>query len=712
MSSRVLKRRRSSQRKRPWLGFLYVLGVFSVMFYVGLFGVFTVGNAWLADLPDYSDANAYNFSQKTQVYANDRKTLIAEFYLEDRDPVEMDEISPYVVKGTVATEDQRFYDHHGIDPQGILRAVAVNLFGIGHEGASTITQQLVRNTILASEASESTLKRKVREAYIAVKMEEQYSKEEILLMYLNTINYGSGVYGIQAASQRYFSKNADELTIAEAAALIGIPQSPTYNNPIDHPDACKTRRNLVLGRMLVNEVITQEEYDEACAAPLKLKVKETKTSNGLLKYPYFSSYIRDTLLEMYDFDMVYKGGLTVYSTLDPKLQKYAEEAARTKESYIEDYLEVAMTVIDPSTGYVKAIVGGKDFNKDQYNLATQAQRQPGSSFKTFTLVGCIENRMDPFTTYVGCPTTITLDDWTLSNDSFSDYGTLTVAGAFAVSSNTGFARLCYWLSPMNVAEVAKRMGIDSDLNAVPSITLGSQQVTTLEMAEAYATIASGGIHRESTCIEEIKNLKGKTIYQPDTTGERVITEQVAAKTTKVMQGVISSDGTAPDAALANGRECAGKTGTSENYRDSWFCGFTPEYSVAIWIGNRHEKPTGLTTASSVFPLFMDQALADVDPKKFPEKEDPPFTPIDNDALAISSTGYNAVDSAHSAYSYDFTYSSKSSEYSRTERESNENDEDGDGYDDETGEPLVNSDEESDDEDSESEEEEEDGGEEG
>ena len=324
MSSRVLKRRRSSQRKRPWLGFLYVLGVFSVMFYVGLFGVFTVGNAWLADLPDYSDANAYNFSQKTQVYANDRKTLIAEFYLEDRDPVEMDEISPYVVKGTVATEDQRFYDHHGIDPQGILRAVAVNLFGIGHEGASTITQQLVRNTILASEASESTLKRKVREAYIAVKMEEQYSKEEILLMYLNTINYGSGVYGIQAASQRYFSKNADELTIAEAAALIGIPQSPTYNNPIDHPDACKTRRNLVLGRMLVNEVITQEEYDEACAAPLKLKVKETKTSNGLLKYPYFSSYIRDTLLEMYDFDMVYKGGLTVYSTLDPKLQKYAE----------------------------------------------------------------------------------------------------------------------------------------------------------------------------------------------------------------------------------------------------------------------------------------------------------------------------------------------------------------------------------------------------
>ena len=713
MSSRVLKRRRSSQRRRPWIGFLYVLGVFSVMFFVGFIGAVVVGNAWLEDLPDYSDANAYNFSQKTEVYANDRKTLLAEFYVEDRDPVEMKDISPYVVRGTVATEDQRFYDHHGIDPQGILRAVAVNLFGIGHEGASTITQQLVRNTILASEANESTLKRKVREAFIALKMEERYSKDEILLMYLNTINYGSGVYGIQAASQRYFSKDADKLSLAEAAALVGIPQSPTYNNPIDHPETCKKRRNAVLGRMLVNEVITQEEYDEACAAELKLKVKETKTSNGLLKYPYFSSYIRDTLLEMYDFDMVYKGGLTVYSTLDPKLQKYAEDAARTKESYIPDYLEVAMTVIDPKTGYVKAIVGGKDFNKDQYNLATQAQRQPGSAFKTFTLVGCIENEMDPFSTYVGCPMTITLDDWTLSNDSFSDYGTLTVANAFAVSSNTGFARLCLWLSPMKVAEVAKRMGIDSDLNAVPSITLGSQQVTTLEMAEAYATIASGGIHHESSCIEEIKNSSGKTIYQPDTEGERVLSEEVAATATKVMQGVISSGGTAPDAALSGGRDCAGKTGTSENYRDSWFCGFTPEYAVAAWMGNRHEEPTGAITVSSVFPLFMDPALADVEAKSFPKKENPPFTPIDADALAISSTGYNQVDTANTAYTYDFTYSNKSKSYSRSssdgqDDEINMNDEDGDGYDDMTGEPI---DESADDEYSEDDEEYSDDGEE-
>ena len=700
MSSRVLKRRRSSQRRRPWIGFLYVLGVLSTLFFVGLLGVFVVGNAWLQDLPDYSDANAYNFSQKTQVYANDRKTLLAEFYVEDRDPVEMADISPYVINGTVATEDQRFYDHHGIDPQGILRAVAVNLFGIGHEGASTITQQLVRNTILASEADESTLKRKVREAYIAIKMEQMYSKEEILLMYLNTINYGSGVYGIQAASQRYFSKDADQLTIAEAAALIGIPQSPTYNNPIDHPDACKERRNLVLGRMLVNNVITEAEYDEACAAPLKLKVKETKTSNGLLKYPYFSSYIRDTLLEMYDFDMVYKGGLIVYSTLDPKLQQLAEDAARTKESYIEDYLEVAMTVIDPSTGYVKAIVGGKDFNKDQYNLATQAQRQPGSSFKTFTLVGCIENKMDPFSTYVGCPETITIDDWTLSNDSFSDYGTQTVANAFAVSSNTGFARLCMWVSPMKVAEVAKRMGIDSDLNAVPSITLGSQQVTTLEMAEAYATIASGGIHRESSCIEEIQNSSGKTIYQPNTDGNRVISEEVAAEATKVMQGVISSSGTAPDAVLSGDRECAGKTGTSENYRDSWFCGFTPEYSVAIWLGNRQEKSTGMVTASSVFPLFMDPALADVEVKKFPSKEHPDFTPIDDEALAISSTGYNAVDSANTAYTYDYTYSNRSGSYSRSSSDEDAEpvDDDGDGYDDATGEPMPDSeDKDSDDE---------------
>lgn len=694
MSSRILKRRRSSQRRRPWLGFLYVLGVFTTLLFVGGVGAFVVANSWLEDLPDYTDSSAYDFSQKTEVYANDRTTLLAEFYVEDRDPVEMDDISPWVVQGTVATEDQRFYEHHGIDPQGILRAVAVNLFGIGHEGASTITQQLVRNTILASEASESTMKRKVREAYLAIKMEEQYSKDEILLMYLNTINYGSGVYGIQAASQRYFSKDADKLTLAEAATLIGIPQSPTYNNPIDHPENCKDRRNQVLGRMLANNIISQEEYDEACAEELKLKVKETETSNGLLKYPYFSSYIRDTLLEMYDFDTVYKGGLTVYSTLDPKLQDYAEQAADTKEASMADYLEVAMTVIDPSTGYVKAIVGGKDFSADQYNLATQASRQPGSAFKAFTLVGCIENQMDPFSTYVGCPSTITLDGWTLSNDSKSDYGTLTVANAFAVSSNTGFARLCTWLTPTKVVEVAKRMGIDSDLNAVPSITLGSQQVTTLEMAEAYATIASGGIHRESTCIEEVVNSSGKTLYQADTEGERVLTEEVAAKATEVMEGVISSSGTAPDAMLANGREAAGKTGTSENYRDSWFCGFTPEYAVAIWLGNRDEQPTGAETASSVFPLFMDQALAGAELKTFPEKDDPPFTPIDDNALAISSTGYNAVDNENSSYTYEYTYESNSGALQGATGNSDGdddsasyNDEDGDGYDDDTGELI-------------------------
>ena len=670
-----------------------MLGVFTTLLFVGGVGAFVLANSWLEDLPDYTDPSAYDFSQKTEVYASDRTTLLAEFYVEDRDPVEMDDISDWVIKGTVATEDQRFYEHNGIDPQGILRAVAVNLFGIGHEGASTITQQLVRNTILASEASESTLKRKVREAYLAIKMEEQYSKDEILLMYLNTINYGSGVYGIQAASQRYFSKDADELTLAEAATLIGIPQSPTYNNPIDHPDNCKDRRNQVLGRMLANDIITQEEYDEACAEELKLKVKETETSNGLLKYPYFSSYIRDTLLEMYDYETVYKGGLTVYSTLDPKLQDYAEQAADTKEASMADYLEVAMTVIDPSTGYVKAIVGGKDFSSDQYNLATQASRQPGSAFKAFTLVGCIENGMDPFSTYVGCPSTITLDGWTLSNDSKSDYGTLTVANAFAVSSNTGFARLCTWLTPTKVVEVAKRMGIDSDLTAVPSITLGSQQVTTLEMAEAYSTIASGGIHRESSCIEEIVNSSGKTIYQADTEGERVLTEEVAAKATEVMEGVLSSSGTAPDAILANGREAAGKTGTSENYRDSWFCGFTQEYSVAIWLGNRDEQSTGAETASSVFPLFMDQALANTEVTTFPEKDDPPFTPIDDNALAISSTGYNAVDNENSSYTYEFTYGGSNSaldgltDDSDGDDSSSYTDDDGDGYDDYTGELI-------------------------
>ena len=574
---------------------------------------------WLQDLPDYNDASAYNYAEKTKVYANDGSTLLAEFYLENRDPIDLEDMGTYVTKGTVATEDERFYQHNGIDLMGIARAVWVNVTHTGHEGASTITQQFVRNTILADEATESTLKRKVREAYIAIKLEETYSKDEILQMYLNTINYGQGAYGIQAAAQRYYSKDAKDLTIAQAATLIGIPQSPTYNNPIDNPKNCQNRRNLVLDRMLSNGVITQEEHDAAQAEDLNLNVSSVSTGDGMYKYKYFTSYVRETLLKEYSTDEVFKGGMTVVTTLDPKVQDAAEQAAQAKLKTLSSNLELAMVSVDPDTGYIKALIGGRDYDTNEFNLATQSKRQPGSSFKTFTLLAALNDGVSPDTN-LNCSGHVNINGWQVENYGGTDYGTRSIKSAFAVSSNTGFAELCTEIGPEKVADMAKKCGIESNLDAYPSITLGSEEVSVREMAQAYATIANGGTKREAVCIESIKDSNGATIYQADTKGEKVLDTALTQAATDVMEGVVTN-GTGRGAAISNGQPVAGKTGTSENWRDKWFCGITPQLSTAIWIGGRDEVQMPSSVAcDGVYGSFMSQVLAGQPIEEFPTSD--------------------------------------------------------------------------------------------
>ncbi len=632
MASRSIKNRKSTKKKSPVAGVVIVFTMIFICLMAAVGGAYGLGNSWLQDLPEYGDLESVNHAQKTQVFANDKTTLLAEFYIENRDPVETSEISPYVLKGTVATEDERYYEHGGVDLPGIARALVVNLVGSDREGASTITQQFVRNTILSDEASDITLKRKVREAYLSIKLEEQYTKDEILLMYLNTINYGSGAYGIEAAAQTYFSKPASQLTLVEAATLIGIPQSPTYNNPVDYPDAALARRNVVLSRMLSNGYITQEEYNAAVATPLALNVKKS-TTDGIYAYPYFTSYVRDLLLSKYSLNDVFKGGLKVYTTLDPAIQNAAEQAAANKEARIADDLEVALTAVDPNTGYIKAMVGGKDFYSNQYNLATQAQRSPGSSFKTFTLVAALEQGISPSTT-ISASATATIDGWTLENYDKTEWGTKTISGAFAVSSNTAFARLITAVTPAKVAEVAKRMGITTTLDVVPSMTLGSNGVTTLEMANAYATIANGGTRHEAQAIEMILDRNGKVFYQADTTGERALTPEIAYAATQVMEGVITS-GTGTEARLSSGQVAAGKTGTSENWRDSYFCGITPQISVAIWVGARAERQMPASvTATSVFSDFVGTVLKGQPLKDFPTAATPTFKTYVNEKLQI------------------------------------------------------------------------------
>ena len=620
MVSRARRSRHAARKERAGFRLGIVGIIIAAILGLGCLGTVGLCIAWLQDLPDYTDASAYNVAEKTKVYASDGTTLLAELYLENRDPIELSEMGDYVTKGTVATEDERFYEHNGVDLWGIARAVWVNVTGTGHEGASTITQQFVRNTILADEMQESTLKRKVREAYIAIQLEQMYSKEEILQMYLNTINYGQGAYGIQAAAELYFSKNAKDLTIAEAATLIGIPQAPTYNNPIDNPDNCLERRNLVLDRMLTNGVITQEEHDAAQAEPISLNVTMSDSNDGLYKYKYFTSYVRDTLLQDYSSDEVFKGGLNVITTLDVDTQKAAEEAADAKLSGLPDNLELAMVAVDPDTGYIKAMVGGRDYDNDEFNLATQAKRQPGSSFKTFTLLAALNDGVSPETN-LNCTSHVNIDGWEVENYGGSNYGTRSIASAFAVSSNTGFAELCTEIGPSKVVEMANTCGIEQELQAYPSITLGAQEVTVREMAQAYATIANGGTKHEAVCIQSITDASGNTIYTADTTGEKVLDTSLTQAATEVMEGVITN-GTGRGAAISNGQPAAGKTGTSENWRDKWFCGITPQMSVAIWIGGREEvRMPSYIAADDVFGDFMSTILEGEPIEQFPTSDE-------------------------------------------------------------------------------------------
>lgn len=634
-----MKNRPGIKKKHPSIGLLTVLAVFAAVVIAGGVGVYALGSTWLEDLPDYTDADAFNTAQPTEVYASDGTTLLAKFQLENRDPVELDQISQYVLRGTVATEDERFYEHGGFDITGIGRALVNNITGGELEGASTITQQFVRNTILSEEMDDISIKRKVREMYLSVKLEEMYSKDQILLMYLNTINYGSGAYGIQAASQRYFSKNATDLTLAEAATLVGIPQSPTYNNPIDNPENSLKRRNVVLDRMLSNGYITQEEHDAACAESIALN-PTTPSTDGIFLYPYFTSYVRETLTDengkyKYSTNEVFKGGLKVITTIDPSTQQAAENAADAKLSSLPDEAEAAIVAIDPSTGHVKAMVGGKDYSASKVNLATGSGtnaadpgRPCGSAFKTFTLIAALEAGMDPNKTTVDCSSPAEIEGYgqTLHNSGNKSYGTRSIASAFAVSSNTGFVRLEMSMGTNKVYEVAKRMGISSPLAETdPTLTLGTYNVTMLDMADAYADIANGGMHYEAEPILQVTNSKGDVIFDnshPE--GKRVISAEVAHAATEVMKGVITG-GTGRAAALPDGRPAAGKTGTGSDYKDITFCGITPQLSVGIWLGDPSNSISlNGTSAADVFRNFVGTALDGEPHEEFPQAGNPPY----------------------------------------------------------------------------------------
>lgn len=617
---RAKRRARSKPGKALRIALATIL-VTVLMTVIGVAAAYGLIGGWLQDLPDYNAPDAFEVAQATRIYSADG-VLLARLFLENRTVVPISSISTYLVEASVAVEDERFYQHNGVDLRGITRAFVQGVvLGGDIQGASTITQQYIRNTILLEERTDITLKRKVREAYLAIELESRKSKEEILELYLNAIYYGEGAYGVQAAAQTFFSKDANELTLAEAALLAGLPQQPSRLSPFGNPEGALSRREHVLRRMLVNGYITEDEFESANAEPLSLK-RADEPLHGIYAAHYFVAHVRRLLQQEYDQALVFKGGLTVHTTLDTRLQGYAENAVFSALGQPGDP-DAALVSVDPRNGHIKAMVGGRNYAQNKFNLATQGSRQPGSAFKTFVLIAAIEEGMPPHRLMdSSSPARIrTTPVWDVSNSEGRGRGLISIDAATRASVNTVFARLIWDLNERGgstgaekVADVAERMGITTEIPPLPSIALGSQNVTPLEMASSYGTLATSGEHFPPIAITKILDSSGEIVYEAKPEGTKALEPEVAFATTNILRGVITG-GTARRAAI--GRPAAGKTGTSQLNRDAWFAGYTPQLSTAVWVGYhetelpmnnvRGRRGFGGTLAAPIWADFMRSA---------------------------------------------------------------------------------------------------------
>jgi penicillin-binding protein 1A len=534
--------------------------------------------------PSLEAQGSVNLAQTTEIYASDG-TLLA--YLHDeqnRTVIKGDKIPDVLRHAVVAIEDERFYEHNGVDVEGIFRAVAANLQSQDiSQGFSTITMQLVGNIYL--NRREMTLGRKFNEIMLALQLERKYSKNEILDMYLNTVYFGSTAYGIEAASRTYFNKEPAKLTLGEAALLAGLPQRPNGYSPRRHPEEAIARRNVVLSKMLQLGYITLTEYQRALSEPLTLAPYSPYVA---VQEPYVVAYVRKQLIDMYGEERVFRGGLRVETTINPAFQRLAQQAIATTLDRKNDPA-AALVSIEPGTGRIVAMVGGNNYDTSKFNLASQGRRQPGSAFKPFVLVAAIEMGIDPWNVYYNSAH-VKLNypgaakPWDVRTYGGDYYGPSTIFQSTLRSDNTVFAQLALDVGIPRVVDVAHRMGITSELNLDPAIALGglTYGVSPLEMASAYATLANGGVYVEPTIIARIRDADGNVIWEAAPKTNQALSPGVAYDATRVLIANIQK-GTGTGANI--GRPAAGKTGTTSDWTDAWFVGYTPNLSTAVWMGD-------------------------------------------------------------------------------------------------------------------------------
>jgi penicillin-binding protein 1A len=579
------------------------------------------------NIPKIEPVIHYNPDVSTRVYSDDNR-VIGEFFVERRIIVPLSKIPKFVINAFISAEDSRFYEHKGLDYFGIIRALIKNILaGKIVQGGSTITQQIARSLLLTPKR---TFSRKIKEAILAYKIERNLSKNQILYIYLNQIYLGHGAYGVEAAAQTYFGKSVSELTLSEAAILAGLPQSPARNSPYTHMKNAKRRRRYVLKRMLEDGYITKEEAYKAINEPIILKGLKRHRNNIA---PYFIEYIRQRVEEKYGYEAIYKRGLNIYTTINIPMQIIANNAVKEGiEEFVKGQLskknieipQAALIAMDVRTGEIKAMVGGRDFKESQFNRAVQARRQPGSAFKPIIYAAAIDKGYSPDSIIIDSPVMYgsnTDNIWKPENYDEKFIGPTTLRDALMHSRNIVTIKILKDIGIDYAINYARRLGIRSYLTRDLSLALGSSSVSLLELTKAYSIFANGGKLLEPIFIRMIKDRDGNIIEANDKKLPiQAITPQTAYIITDLLKGVIKN-GTGWRAKALN-RPAAGKTGTTNNFIDAWFIGYTPELIAGVWVGYDNEKSlgphkTGGKVATPIWLKFMKKALAEKPIRDFP-----------------------------------------------------------------------------------------------
>jgi len=640
------KKHYKNRKKRIGLKILAVLAVFFVLISIGVIGLLaglgiTATNIVLSifgDLPDIRDFNPVESALTSKIYADDG-TLIATFHGEqNRELVDLEQMPKNLKNAIISIEDERFYEHDGFDLEGILRAFLINLQAGGIvEGASTLTMQYISEAYLPEAKTSLEYESKLQEAALAYQLEQIYEKDEILEMYLNTTYFGEGAYGVQAAARVYFDKDVEYLNLSECAMIAGLPQIPNLNPYMDMKTSL-ARRNAVLGNMLRLEYISQEEYEKAINSPIITQRPSEEITEEIFA-PYFVEHVKQELIDRYGVNRVFEGGFEIYTTLDPDMQIAAEEAI-AEILYDPEDPAAALVAMDVSNGYIKAMVGGKDFTEMKFNLATQSKRQPGSTFKVFALLAALEQGISPHMTFNPNGTVyfdiVGSEPWEVSNYMGEEYETneMDIISATISSINVVYSQLIMRVGGYAVSKLANDMGIETPLEGYPAIGLGglTTGVSPLEVCTAFSTLADYGQKKDPVAILKVVDKNGNTLEEYDeqeVEKEQVISSINAFRAIEIMQQVMLR-GTGTRARLED-RPCAGKTGTTQEAENAWFTGFTTDLAACVWMGYPevnvkmgviHDmRVQGGAHPAMIWNLFMTEATKDMPIEEFGRPDD-------------------------------------------------------------------------------------------